>query len=105
MDVKRLAKSGDWDYLFGYMRDYGYIIAWIGSEPAFDADHTRIVCPMAVAGIRNLEPTFEIAGDHTGAIVFGYDEDGAAEYWESLMDSLEIEDEAPSVEAIESSRI
>jgi hypothetical protein len=84
VDILRETQYGGWDYVLGFLRDYGYVVAWIGSTPAFDAEHRKIVCPHAVAGT---PAAAALAGDQTGAIVFPSERD-AQDYWHTLVESL-----------------
>ena len=84
MDIIREMQLGDREYVLAFLRDYGYVVAWIGRAPAFDAEHRRIVCPHAVAGT---PAAAALAGDQTGAIVFPSERD-AQDYWHSLVESL-----------------
>jgi hypothetical protein len=85
MDLIRETQLGEWEYVLAFLRDYGYVVAWIGSTPAFDAEHRKIVCPHAVA---DTPAAAALAGDQTGAIVFTSERD-AQNYWDVMLQALD----------------
>ena len=102
MSIQKTARCGDWEYLFAYLRDHGYIVVWIGGEPAFNEDHTQIVCPLVEGDAGGAKSS--ILGDRTGAIAFGRDFEAAEDYWTGMIDSLEIEEDMPSSDMLDTMR-